>query len=276
MKRLINKVLLVLLLAATCSRSYAQFDFPVIGGSSVALGGVTTTVQDPQVCTQNPAVLGIKSQSIVGIGLQQNFLTEGLSHKNILVTYQTKHSGGMGLDYHHFGNEGYFEQKLSFAYGLATGKRMALGITLDYLHSGTEDAHYTPQQMLTFGVGTMFLPSHRIKIGVAAYNPTSVKLHTEEPSRVPARLKAGIGYQLCDELEGHIEIEQRMTIRTISRIGLEYNYHKKLFARVGFCSYPSTWTFGIGYKATHYGVDMGMQTHMQLGISSQISAYYQF
>ena len=277
MKRVIVKFAIFLLLTSAWLRGYSQFDFPSIGGKETTLGGITTTLTGATSSLQNPAMLGFAEKSNIGIGILQNYVLKGFGHKNIHLTYASdNYRGNWGLDYQHFGNTNYSEQRASLGYGIAINDRISIGGALHYLYSGTSDAHYISLHLMTFSLGVQYIPVERMIVGVALINPMSVKMNTQETSFVPSQFKVGVGYQICEELTGHLELEHRTNSYQNLRIGLEYNYLLKLFARVGFCSSPSAFSFGIGYLGDSFAIDLGSQYHQQLGISPQISAHYYF
>ena len=85
----------------------------------------------------------------------------------------------------------------------------------------------------------------------------------------PVGLRAGIVYHPLAELLTAVELSADE--RTRLRLGMEYAYNGRLFARAGLSTNPLVLTFGVGCRLRHYCIDMGTEVHPVLGLSPQIS-----
>lgn len=185
--------------------------------------------------------------------------------------------GTADIQFSNFGNDDYRETSFSAGYSLRILSNLALGANMHLLSSNTSDPHYNDlPPSLTFSVGILYHEKTKYSIGAKIFNPIFTKLGDEQGSRIPVVMNIGGGYHLNKSWLATAEIEKNIYLHHTARFGLEYCYNELLFARIGFSSNPSTWSFGLGYCGGHTTIDLAAQVHSILGITPQISASYRF
>src|SRR5574344_1287121 len=251
----------------------AQFVFPTQSARGAAMGGASVALDDFGSAASN--IAGFAHQKYtVAVAIDQNYARR--TFKSLCaVVYSSKRST-LAIDYSHYGNIDYNEQKTSLDYALAIGKKVNLGLAFHYLYSGTSDAYYLPVHLLTFSAGLQTRLSDHMLSGFQVFNTFGIRLNDDATSMIPILLNAGVSYKLMPNLLGTIEIEKNIYLTPCIRFGVEYDWNKKLFARAGFATQPIVYTFGVGLMQRHYAVNLAMQVHQVLGLAPQLSAYYRF
>ncbi len=253
----------------------AQFDFPSMGGRSAALGGCSVALDDAESSFDNWAAMGGLEHTVLSLSGRQQFVSEGLGYARLAAALPVGF-GAWGASLLHYGNSDYNEQQVSLAYAAPAGRKVRVAAVLHYLHSATSDPYYDPVHLLTFSVAIQYAPSERLTVGFKAYNPLATEMHTDVYSRTPALLNLGVAYRLLDELLAVVEAEKNLYSEATLRMGLEYLFLENYAFRVGLNTHPTIYTFGLGIRQRHWGVDLSAQMHQVLGMTPQLSAYYSF
>ena len=188
------------------------------------------------------------------------FLTSALADKGLQALWPTKRFGTVAAAYHHFGNTDYHEQQLGAAYLLRATEWLHVGVAARYLHVGTADAHYRPQQWLGADVLLQATPGG---------NTTLAALAGTRPwdPQQPWRMLAVVAYRPLPQLLTAVGAEREEQLRM--RMGLEYCYHECCFVRTGFATNPMVFTFGLGLRQQRYSIDLAVEVHNTLGITPQ-------
>lgn len=200
-----------------------------------------------------------------------------MGYKSIAAAIPIGKGGGFGIDYTHFGNLDYYQQKASLSHGLTVVKDyLALGVALHYFSIGTSDPHYDSQQTMTFSLGLQSHPSDKLALGLNLFNPTHLLLPNLSPQWLSCHINWGATYSINPELLALAEIEKDFSHPMRLRLGLEYNYSHTFFGRIGMATRPNIYTFGLGYWNKKYAIDLAIQIHQVLGANHQVSMYYKF
>lgn len=252
MKRRFLTYSLAILLALP---AWSQFAFPTLSGRGAGMGGCATAIENQ--CVVNVAGWAWQERATLTLAACNTALLKELSHAEVAAGLPTRHSGAFALSFNHFGTAVYHERRTSLAYAMPLG-RIALGARFDYLHSGTQDAHYQPVNQLSFAAGLMARPTDRCTLGLRTEGGHLWNL--------------GAAYQLRDELIGTAEVEYDRLLRL--RAGVEYQWQQTLYARMGVASNPALYTVGIGYRHRYAEVDLALQVMSHLGNTMNLSLTY--
>ena len=209
------------------------------------------------------------------MAFRQSFMVEGMGYCFAGVALPTK-SGTWGADIIHYGNSDYHEQKVSIDYAMLLGRAVSAGVAFHYLHSGTSDAYYTPQNMFTFSLALQYLPSDRITVGFKAFNPIAVRLDSYDNVHIPAMFNLGMAYAFMDELIGVAEVEKQLYRPSTLRFGVEYCFYEQFFLCTGISTNPVVYSMGFRMQWHDVGFNMAAQMHQSLGFTPQLSLNYQF
>ncbi|MCQ2299318.1 MAG: hypothetical protein MJZ81_04250 [Bacteroidales bacterium] len=216
-------------------------------------------------------------QPILGLSYQQNLWQKEMGYKSIATAIPIQKAGALGIDYTHFGNLDYYQQKVSLSQGLTIVEEyLALGISLHYFSIGTSDPHYDPKRTMTLSLGLLSHLSEKLSLGLNIFNPTPLLSPHLSQEWLSCHINLGATYSLSPDLLALAEIEKEFCRPMRLRLGLEYNYSQTLFGRIGMATKPVLYTLGIGYWHKNYAIDLAIQIHQVIGTTPQISIYYRF
>lgn len=262
--------LLLVYVTAWVSAS-AQFAQP-IGARSAAMGGCTVGVDEAAAV----AGAAFAESPWVALSYSQSYLMKGLAYSTLSAVVPVGGSGALVAGYSHYGSTVYNEQQAAMGYALRLTRTIAVGTTLNYLHSGTSDPYYTPQNLVTAAVAVEVRPSESVAFGLHLFNPLAVKYATETEVRVPAIANVGVVYRPVPELTTALQVEKNLYSQPRFMAGLEYGFVEHLFIRTGVATAPIVYSFGFGLAWPHYKADFAVQVHQTLGVTPQLSVYYVF
>lgn len=262
---------MLLVFATVWLSASAQFVQPT-GARSAAMGGCTVGVDEAAAI----AGAAFAESPWVALSYSQSYLLKGLANSTLATIVPTGESGAVVAGYSYYGSSVYNEQQASAGYALRLTRSIAVGATLNYLHSGTSDPYYTPQNLVTAAVAVEVRPSESVAFGLHLFNPLAVRYVTETEARVPAVANAGVVYHPVPELTTALHIEKDLYSKPRFMAGLEYGFVERFFIRTGVATAPIVYSFGFGLTWPHYRADFAVQVHQTLGVTPQVSVYYVF
>lgn len=256
---------------------FAQFDHSAQGARSAALGGSFIALSDLWSNVDNLAGAAFSSASHAEIGIsysRPHWLD--LSHQNVAATIHAG-KGAVIANLSNWGNADYQESKITAGYAIRVMSGLSIGIGGHLLTTNINDNYYTPQPpVLTMSAGIQYRSDDQFCIGARIFNPGFSSLRTESDTKIPVVMNVGCVYRLTETLSATVEIEKNIYLHHTTRLGIEYVYRKQFSARMGFSTYPSTWSFGLGYIWQSFNIDMSAVLHTYLGLTPQLSASYRF
>jgi hypothetical protein len=250
----------------------AQIGNDFIGARSAALGGYNVTLVDVWSSTNNQAGLGFLTDFSSGICYENRFLLKETSYKSAAVVLPVK-SGALGLSVASFGYSAYSETKVGLSFGQRFGKKIALGIQLNYLNTGL-NKEYGSKTTLTGAIGLIAKLSQELTLGVHVYNPTRSKLLAYGNQRVPTLMKLGVDYCFSEKVMLAVSTEKELAFAAIFNAGLEYQMTELFYLRGGISTNPSKYAFGLGMQLKEFNVEISSSFHQTLGITPSISICY--
>lgn len=197
----------------------------------------------------------------VSIGYRQAFLAKGMADKTLHMVWPTG-TGGVTADYLHHGNIDYHEQQVGISYALRATRWLTVGVGGRYLHLGTSDGHYRPQQWL----GALLL----VNADLGGHTSLSLTAGTRPwDTQRPYLLHLVAIYRPLPQLITIVEAESEEHMRM--RFGTEYTYRNDYFLRTGFSTHPFVLTFGLGLRYQQCTIDLAVEAHHTLGITPHTS-----
>ena len=250
---------------------FAQASLEPIGARSAGMGYCSLLNTDVFGLFNNQAALASLQGLHAGAGMKNYFLMEELNRINLGVS-KDLWKGSLFAGIEHFGNQLYSEMKAGMGYALRLGDIVDAGIQLDMLRMSIGEG-YGSWYTATFEGGIIVRPHRRISMGIHCFNPVHVKwAGTKE--RIPVKLAAGLCFRPEKTIAMCVEFLKSSTCRSSFSIGCEYSYQEQFYIRAGIRSYPSTLTFGAGFKLKKLCLDIASGVSSYLGISPCISITY--
>lgn len=243
------------------------------GAKSLSMGGVSLLPADFWSVFNNQA--GIASQNYWAIGFAYDSylgLDKNLSLKSGALLIPTN-SGTFGLTLNYFGYSAYNEQKIGLAFGKTLGRKLDVGIQIDYLSLSIAN-DYGHADAFTFEIGIIAKLSSSFQIASHLYNPFMVKLGKLNPETIPAIFKFAAAYNIDKDLLLLAEYEQGTKTHGIFKFGMQYHLIEQFYVRGGLSTNPDKFSFGVGFYTNGLSIDLGTAYHQILGFSPKAAIFY--
>ncbi|MBQ9638251.1 MAG: hypothetical protein IJV22_01670 [Bacteroidales bacterium] len=264
--------LCVLLLVACWGEGhvFAQNEWLPVGARSVALGGCSLALSDLWSASENVVALADASHVAAGVAVRSNYLLPNLSQMALSMVVPTGRDFGLGLSYLHAGLDAYSRGRAVLGAAHRLGQRWTVAASYYYDYEHFVDVVYETQRHHGVGVSMRFSPSHEWGATIRWRLP----LRNEAVSQ--SVLDAAVNYRLLPRLLLVAQADYASRFGVALRTGVEYTGLSPLALRVGYSSNPSQLSFGLGYKATHFVVDVAALYHTVLGVTPLVSLWYEF
>lgn len=245
-----------------------------VGAKNAAAGGITSLGEDLWAAACNPAGLaGLKKRG-VGLGYEQRFLLRELSCFGIVTAWPVGR-GGLGLHMGQAGSRYFRELDLGMSYGMAFGKWLCAGVSLEYIGNmaaeGLEKIH-----TLTFRIGLITAPGQKFRVSFEAFNPMRIVYSTDPNGKCPTIFRAGVSYRPAEALQLLTEVEKEAGYKVIWRTGIIMSFRERFMAGIGYVSSPTALTFGFGLTLRGLEINFASVLHQYLGYYPLLSVQYEF
>jgi hypothetical protein len=245
-----------------------------VGAKALAVSGASMTFKDVWSQFHNQAGLASIKGFAVGIGFQNQFLIKELSTKSIALALPTK-SGVFGLNCYSFGYSSYSENKFGLAYSRNLGKKLAVGIQLNY-HFTNIRGEYGNRGIATGEIGILAEPLKNLLIGAHINNVWHTKRTQFSDEYLPVIFKIGAAYQFYEKVLLSIEFDKDIDKQAVFKTGIEFEFIPNFFFSSGISSGTKLFSFGPGYEFGFFRADLAFTKHPVLGYSQAISIVYSF
>jgi hypothetical protein len=246
---------------------------PLGGARSLGLGGASVTNKDVYAVVNNQAALGSISSYNLAIAAERRFMISTINSFGCMATIPTK-TGTFGMAINYFGNSLYNEKKIGLGFGKKLGTIVQLGLQLNFFNRsistiGAENAY-------SYEIGSLINLNKSLRIGMHLFNPIVMKSVKDFQSELQPNAKLGLGWQISKKIFYAVEVQSDLLNQVSLKTGLEYNFYNKFYARVGYFTNPSSYTFGIGYYFKMLKFEMATSLHQVLGTSLQVGITYSY
>ncbi|AWW31718.1 hypothetical protein DN752_17160 [Echinicola strongylocentroti] len=252
--------------------SYGQNGSEVFakGARSYGLANTHVTLTDAWSIFNNPGAMGrLKTTSFL-IGYDHRL---GLNELTTLGAGAVIASdkGNFGVSLSHFGGALFNQQAVGIGYANQLGIA-SFGVKASYLQTNIEGYGRGGVPVFEFG-GTAILGPHLV-FGAHVYNFTRSQYSSNSEDYLPTIIKAGLSYQPSSKLLLNLEAEKDILLSPIAKLGLEYNFMEKLWARCGIRTNPSNLHFGIGFQPERFQINYAVAQNNRLGYTHHFSMTY--
>lgn len=263
---------LTLLLFLFCGSSFAQSGTPQNAGArGAALGNASVTFTDINSAFANQAGLAELESFTATVFAEQRFLLTELQALSAAAALPTA-SGTFGITLHHFGFEAFREQRFGFAYARPLLEGTSIGAQILVLNTNIPE--YGSRSNLTFEIGftTQLMP--QLKFAGHLYSPMRVEI--VEGEQLPTIFKLGTAYLPSDRVTLTAEVEKDIDFPARVKAGIEYQLVEQLHLRTGIATNPTNLAFGVGYKLQNgLSFDLASVYHQWLGFTPSIGIIFQ-
>ena len=258
------------LLCQFCTYSSGQNGNYQMGARSTGMGGASIAVSDAWSLFNNPAGVAEVETSNVLFGYQNRYSIASLSNLGLGFIHPTA-VGHLGLSAFRFGDELFSEQKIAATFSNRIGI-VALGATLNYVQFRIEGLG--TRSFPTFDFGGIVSFREKLKIGAYISNINQGRVSKVEDEQLPTIMRLGFSYRPLKSLYLNAEVEKDLDFDEILKVGIEYNFYKKLFVRTGIQTQPFQSRFGIGFQPNRVSLDYAFGDNPTLGNLHEVSVGY--
>jgi len=267
LKPLLITTLFVIVYSSTLK---AQSVSTSIGAKASGIGYAASTISDVWGVYNNIAGIATVQNTTASFTYDLHPSLDGANRTAAVLAIPLK-TGATGIGMYRFGDDLYNEQILTAGYSNQFGIA-ALGVKANYIQYRTEG--FGSKGIFTLSFGGIAKITKEISVGAYITNINQPSLSDNE--KVPTRLNAGVAFTPSANFFITTEIEKDLDYEATLKIGMQYTFHEKLFARTGYNLHPNTAFFGLGFKTKKFILDYALQHNTSLGLSHQASVSYQF
>lgn len=259
-----RKLYLLPFLILAWASSTAQSLRRPIAAPYIGLGAYSIHHVDVFSFTSNQAALAqIKSTAIGVYGERRFLLAETNMYSAVAVLPTAKGNFGLQADY--FGFKNYNESQLGIAYARSLGSRLDLGVKFNYYSYRIPG--YGSSSAVNFEIGAIAHLTDKLHMGIHLYNPVGGTISKTNDEKLVSIYKFGAGYEVSDDFLVSAEIIKEEDLPVNVNAGVQYNFAKRFFARVGISSENESPYAGAGLSFNNFRLDLSATYHPQLGVS---------
>lgn len=244
------------------------------GARSAALAHNAETFTDLNALFHNQAGLGFIENAGGLLSLERRFLLAGLSHASIGFAFPVQEGSAFGVTTQYFGNPDYNEIKVGVAYGRKLLENFSFGAQVDYI--GVQIREGGNEGVLTFEGGVLGRVMDNLLIGAHIFSPVGVRFSNDY--RLPTILRLSAQIEASANVDLFAGVDKDMELQENFKFGIEYRYKTVAAFRVGIGTYPSSVSFGFGFRALNDAmiIDIAAAWNQLLGYTPGLTLGYEF
>ena len=235
-----------------------------IAAPYLGLGAYSLNHVDAFSVTSNQASLAQIKNTVLGVYGERRFLmgvTDMYSSIFVLPTEQ----GNFALQADYFGFKNYNESQLGLAYARSLGSKLDIGIKFNYY--SYRIPLYQNSDAINFEAGAIAHLTDQLHVGIHFYNPVGGKLSKTENEKLGSLYTFGVGYEAGENFMISAEIVKQENFPVNVHAGVQYNFARQFFARMGISSENEIPYAGAGVSWNNLRLDVSASYHPQLGLS---------
>ncbi|WP_230981333.1 PorV/PorQ family protein [Echinicola salinicaeni] len=240
------------------------------GARSVGMANANTSLIDPWSIFNNIGAMGQMDNNAIFCAYDHRL---GINELTTLAAGATLISqyGVVGLSLSSYGGELFNQKSLGLGFSHQIDKN-SFGLKINYLQTNIEGYGKRGVPIIEFGGLSQIIPE--LSFGLHVFNIARAKLSPHSNDYLPTVIKSGICFKPTENLKVNIEAEKDILLKPVAKIGIEYGFTKRFWARCGHQSNPSNLHFGIGFKPKNFSIDYAVAQNNQLGFTHHFSFNY--
>lgn len=235
-----------------------------VAASYIGLGAYSINHTDVFSFSSNQAALAQIKSAAFGVYSERRFLLAETNLFSMVAAVPTQH-GNFGFQADYFGYKNFNESQLGIAYARSLGTKLDLGIKFNYYSFRIPG--YQNSSTVNFEIGAIAHLTEKLHAGIHFYNPVGGNLSKTDHEKLSSIYKFGIGYEASDNFLVSVEIVKQEDLPVNVNAGVQYNFAKQFFARVGIASENESPFAGAGIYWNNLRLDVSASYHPQMGIS---------
>lgn len=253
-----------LLCCGLISEGYAQSLRYTVSMPYISLNACSRQQADAFSFTGNQAALAAVKEAGIGMYGERRFL---LAENNVyaMAAAIPTSMGHFGIQLKYAGFSNYNENNLGLAYGRSLGNKLDLGVQFNYYSYRVPT--YGNASSINFELGAILHLASRFNAGIHIFNPVGGKLSKGEGEKLAAVYRFSLGYDASEQFFAGAELIKEEDKPVNVSGGLQYQFKKQFFARLGFISETGSGFGGAGVSWKHLRLDLSVNFHPQLGFT---------
>ncbi|KAA9041352.1 hypothetical protein FW778_04775 [Ginsengibacter hankyongi] len=235
-----------------------------VAASYIGLGAYSTHHVDGFSLTANQAALAQIKNPVTGVYGENRFLLNATNMYSAVFAVPTT-QGNFGIQIDYFGFKDYNESQIGLAYARSLGNKLDLGIKFNYYSFRIPAYHGS--SAVNFEIGAIAHLADKLNAGIHFYNPVGGNLSKTSNEKLSSIYTFGIGYEPSESFLVSAEIVKPEDLRVSINAGVQYNFQKQFFVRVGVNSANESPYAGAGISWKDIRLDVSASYHPQLGLS---------
>ncbi|MTI30751.1 hypothetical protein [Xanthovirga aplysinae] len=259
-----KKQITILLLILMVEPIYAQ----ELGARLTGLGKSGSSIFDAEAINFNVGGISQINHLIILATYQNQYLLPEFNTFSAAILGPVK-KGVAAISLKRFGDHYYSKNKinLTFAHEI---RNVSLGLQTQLIINQNLERKNEHLLLLKFG-GIIKLSSN---LNFGAYIHNFLAPFFNQSQQEDIILSTGITYTPTPPLLLTVEVSKNMELKEDFRLGLEYNFYRKLYARTGISSAPYKNYFGLGFNHPRIVLNYALIAQDEVGYSQQLSVSY--
>lgn len=234
-----------------------------LSGGYAALGSYSGQQADAFCFGHNQAALAQANTVSMALYGEQRFSLAATRFYNAILALPTP-KGNFGIQLKYGGFKNFNEMQLGLAYARNLGNKAALGIQFNYY--SYQIPAYNSASSVCVELGALLHLTDALHLGLHAYNPVGGQL-SKTGDKLPSAYTLGLGYDASDLFFVSAEMVKEENVPINVNAGVQYQWRKQFFARVGIATATSTPNAGLGVGWGQFRMDVTASYHPVLGLS---------
>ncbi len=244
--------------------SIAQSLRKPLAASYIGLGAYSINHVDAFSFTSNQAALAQIKSAAIGVYGENRFLLNATNLYSAVVVMPSK-QGNFGIQIDYFGFKDYNESQVGLAYARSLGNKLDVGVKFNYYSFRIPT--YQSSSTVDFEIGAIAHLTDKLNAGIHFYNPVGGNLSKTVDEKLSSIYAFGLGYEASESFLLSAEIVKEEDVPISVNAGVQYNFEKQFFVRVGINSGIQSPYAGAGISWKDIRLDVSASYHPQLGIS---------
>ncbi|PSL47474.1 hypothetical protein CLV51_102322 [Chitinophaga niastensis] len=231
-------------------------------GRNPGIGTYSRHFQDVMTAWTNPAGLSCLPLLTAGIYAENRFLLKATPLYVAMIAVPV-HTGAFGLSLARFGNTAYHQQKISAAYGLPLGRKIGIGLQLNYEAIAVQG--FGTSGMPGFDAGLLWHMNEKLHTG----------LHVLRSAYMPVVYSAGVGFEASPDFLLTAEVMGTGTNDIYIKAATYYRIVQSLALQLGVASRPPYNNAAVIFHVHALQIAVAASFHPQLGITPSTTLIWQ-
>jgi len=252
-------------------KSFAGNDGFILGTRSVGSGQIGILYSDIWSVHNNIGALGWLKQGGLGVSFDNRYNLQALNQISFAGATVLEKYGTVGVGVSRFGSELFNQSKASIAWAKAFGIA-SIGIQGQWAQ--TTAVEFPTRHYLLLNFGGLAKLTSKFHFAASISNITQTKASEFKDERIPTIVRAGIAFLPNDKVKILSEVQKDLDLKSIVKVGIEYEFLKKVWVRTGFSSQIEQVSGGLGVQWRNFQLDYAIANHPQLGWTNSIGINY--